>query len=458
MDDSRTPLPPAPLPPADEVEAPIDPTAAMYGTPANRSRRSFLGFGAAGAVATGGALWGLNRSGVPIESAIDAAVPAIVDDVVADALPEPFEPDPALAGRTLVVVELSGGNDGLSTVVPRDAGVLYDRRPNLHIPDEELLDYTDDYGLNPGMAALVGRPMATLLGVGTTNMPDGSHFEMERRWWAGKSSGGDLPGTGFFGRICDQLAGEQPVTGLAVGSGANPSLQADKAVTMGLSDPGSAWFLSTEDPWINAFTKGMEALADGQVGMPPILAARQGLSDTLAFADTLRQIDTEGIRDRYPETHLGWQFGLTAELIEQKAGLRVIHITHGGFDTHSDQRGTHEYLMMEYADALGAFLDDLSDRGHAADTLVATTSEFGRRVPENRGGTDHGAAGMVMLAGPVVPGIHGEAPSLTNLDDDNLVATVDFEQYYATLAEKWFGIPSTEVLASGANPLDGILA
>ncbi len=442
----------------EPLPATQDPTAAMYGVPkTTRSRRSFLGLGVAGAVTTGGAMWGLNRSGVPIENALPVDLPDVLD-AVASPEEEPFVPDPSLADRTLVVVELSGGNDGLATLVPRNAGVLYDRRPNLHIPDEELVDFDDSWGWNPGLAALEGRPIAALLGVGTTDNPDGSHFEMERRWWAGRSSGTELPGTGFLGRLCDQLTIDQPVTGLSVGSGANPSLLADKAVTMGLTDPGAAWFLATEDPWFNSLTTGLGELARGDGPTLQLNAARQGLSDTLAFAETLREVDDEAIRERYPETHLGWQFGLTAELIEQNSGIRVIHILHGGFDTHDDQRGAHEYLMMEFGDALAAFLDDLEDRGHAQNTLVATTSEFGRRVPENRGGTDHGAAGMMMLAGPVAPGIHGEAPSLTALDDDNLIATVDFEQYYATLAEGWFGVPSTEVLASGARPIDGLLA
>ena len=107
---------------------------------------------------------------------------------------------------------------------------------------------------------------------------------------------------------------------------------------------------------------------------------------------------------------------------------------------------------------MGVFLSDLDDSGHADSTLVCTTSEFGRRVAENRGGTDHGHAGMAFLSGPVNAGVHGEAPSLTNLDDGNLIATVDFEQYYATIAEQWFGVPSSEVLDGNVAPIDGLIA
>ncbi|MFT7473745.1 MAG: hypothetical protein ACI81L_000660 [Verrucomicrobiales bacterium] len=126
--------------------------------------------------------------------------------------------------------------------------------------------------------------------------------------------------------------------------------------------------------------------------------------------------------------------------------------------------GTSEPLLNSsikgqgFGDAMGAFMDDLGDLGHGESTLICTTSEFGRRVPDNRGGTDHGAAGMAMLAGPVNAGVHGGAPSLRNLDDDNLKATIDLEEYYATIAEQWFGIPSSEMLESGATPIDGLIA
>jgi len=177
----------------------------------------------------------------------------------------------------------------------------------------------------------------------------------------------------------------------------------------------------------------------------------------LAFAETLGEIDNDRIDDRYPDGELGWRFGLAAELLERDAGIRVVHIMHGGFDTHSDQRGDHDRLLLDLSEGLGAFLEDIGDRGMGDSTLVCTTSEFGRRVSDNDGGTDHGAAGMALLAGPVVAGVHGEVPSLTALDDDNLVATTDFEQYYATIAERWFGIPSSEVLESAAIPLDGLI-
>jgi len=426
--------------------------------PARPSRRKFLGIAAAGVATVGGSAFALNAnsdtSSIPGVSPTGERVPE------STAMTRPLVANKDVAGRTLVVVELQGGNDGLATLVPRNSGVLHDRRESVHIPDEELLDFTDEYGWNPNLASLTSHGIAALVGLGTTNNADGSHFEMERRWWAGKSLGSDLPSTGFLGRLCDQLMADQPVTGVALGSGPSPSLRSNNAVTVGLADPESGWFLRNDDPWFENLRRGMSAMSssNGPGTVSPIMSARNGLSDTLAFADVLNEIDNERIRDVYPSSDLGYTMGVAAELIKQQAGLRVIHLSHGGFDTHSDQRGSHDYLLMELSESMGAFLDDLGSLGHGESTLVCTTSEFGRRVRDNRGGTDHGAASMAILAGPVAAGVHGESPSLTRLDDDNLIATVDFEEYYATIAEQWFGVPSSEVLESAAAPIQGLIS
>ncbi len=440
---------------APDDETGINPEP-MHAAP-SQSRRRFLGFAAAGAVTAGGAAIALGRGEAAIAGMSPTADAATALAPTTTTTPVVASAD--VAGRTLVVVELQGGNDGLATLVPRNAGVLYDRRPNLHIPDEELVDFSEDFGLNPNLAAVAPHGLAALVGVGTVNDPDGSHFEMERRWWAGKSSGESLPATGFLGRLCDQLDEGQPVTGVSLGSGATPALLTDKATTLGLTDPDASWFLRhNEDPWFASLRTGLSDMAaPGGSDAAAHLAARGGLSDTLAFAESLNAIEMQNVWDNYPGSNIGRQFGLAAELIQQEAGVRVIHLSMGGFDTHSDQRGDHDYMMMELSEAMAMFLSDIGERGLAEKTLVCTTSEFGRRLPANDGGTDHGAASMAFLAGPVNAGVHGEAPSLTNLDDGNLVATVDFENYYATLAEQWFGIPSSEVLASAAPAIGGLI-
>ena len=431
-----------------------------FHTKPRRSRREFFGLAAGGvAAAAGGAA--LLRDGEEPPTT-DQSSPASSslnrDSVPTTEAPRPLPASTDVEGRTLVVVELQGGNDGLATLVPRNAGTLYDRRENLHIPDEELLDFTDDYGWHPSLAPLLSHNVAAIVGVGVTGKPDGSHFEMEQRWWSGKSNGNDLPATGFLGRLCDQLMVDQPVTGLAMGRGSSQTLRSDKAITVGMDSPDPGWFLRSEDSWFENFRRGMQGMAGHRVSDPtPHQAAMAGLSDTLEFASSLQEIDMERTRDRYPSSELGSSLGLAAEMIAQDTGIRVIHVAHSGFDTHSDQRGSHGYLLEQLSEATGAFLTDIADRGLADSTLLCTTSEFGRRVPANGSGTDHGAASMAIVAGPVVGGVHGETPSLSRLDDDNLVATADFEEYYSMIAEQWFGIPSSEVLDSAASPIGGVV-
>lgn len=434
------------------------------------SRRRFLSLaaGASAAAVGGGAVWrtaGSEAASQQLDGESGETADSGADVSLAESRELPASED--VSGRTLVVVELQGGNDGLATLVPRNAGALYDARGELHIPDEELIDFTDDYGWNPNLAGLSGHGVAAVLGLGATSDPDGSHFEMERRWWAGKSDGADLPYTGFFGRLCDQLVVDQPITGLSIGSNASPALRSEHSVTIGISDAQAGWFLTNEDPFFANMRGAMRDMASGtdapeglsgeQIAAR-LAGARQGLSDTMKFGESFALIDQERIEELYPSTNLGHSFGTAAELIRAESGVRIIHLTHGGFDTHSDQRGSHDYLMEQLGDAMGVFLSDLSDSDHANSTLVCTTSEFGRRVTQNGSGTDHGQAGMAMLTGPVVSGVHGEAPSLTNLDDGNLRTTVDFEQYYATLAEQWFGVPSSEVLDGNVAPIDGLIA
>lgn len=457
---------------AEPLEIAPLPQQPLYRSP-KTNRRGFLALAAAtGAAAVGGAGYLLAHDAFPRSTAKrdgDASSEGGAANGGSDVdmtSARPLAASADVAGRTLVVVELQGGNDGLATLVPRNAGVLYDQRGDLHIDDSELLDFTDEFGWNPNLAGLAGHSLAALVGLGSTHSPDGSHFEMERRWWSGKSAGGDLPFTGFFGRLCDQLVTDQPVTGVSIGSNASPALRSEHAVTVGLRDMNAGWFLHSDEPFYSNMRRTMAAMAGGSdsaddmssAASERLSRARAGLSDTLNFGRSLVEVDEERIQQAYPQTELGGLFGAASELIKQDAGIRIIHLTHGGFDTHSDQLGTHNYLLEQLGDAMGSFLTDLDDSGLSDSTLVCTTSEFGRRVANNRGGTDHGEAGMAILSGPVTGGVHGEAPSLTSLNDGNLATTVDFEQYYATIAEQWFGIPSSEVIESGASPIDGLIA
>ncbi|MEZ5247519.1 MAG: DUF1501 domain-containing protein [Acidimicrobiales bacterium] len=420
------------------------------------SRRQVLGLLGAGGVVAAASGYGALRS-IGSDAAGGVATPA----ALAARGPAPDRaplPAGAVEGRMLVVIELNGGNDGLATVVP-ESGRLRDLRRGLLPDDVALTDFVPGTQLHPGLSPVRERGIAVLQGVGTAD-PDGSHFEMERRWWAGDGTGAGRRTTGFLGRLCDVLAPAASVAGVSLGAGATPALIADHATTIGLPDPGAAWFLTDDDdPWYANLRHGLRSLGSPTNGeLPRVQRARRGLGDALSFADVVRSIDDETDRG-FPETNLGRQLRLAGGLLDSDIGLRVVHVPFGGFDTHGDQLGEHGRLMDELGGAVAALLDDLATRDLGDRVLIATTSEFGRRPEQNGSGTDHGTAGPALLCGPVVPGLHGDAPSLDRLDDDgNLLATTMLEDYYATLAESWFGVPARDVLPTAATPAPEIIA
>ncbi|MCB0996511.1 MAG: DUF1501 domain-containing protein [Acidimicrobiales bacterium] len=358
--------------------------------------------------------------------------------------------------RVLVMIQLDGGNDGLDTLVPYGDGRYHDARPTIGVDPSTVLALDDTYGWNPNLARLHDRGLAGVAGLGTPS-PDLSHFESMRRWWEGDPTGTERVATGFLGRLCDRLDAGAPVTGVSIDLGPSPALRSEASVTLSVPDEGNRWWLDSDDPWMVALRDGLRAFGTGGADAPPLLgAARSNIATAFDFVDALGTLGDRS--EDYPWTDIGGRLELASRLLRADTGVRVIHVPYSGFDTHDDHRWTHDNLLAGLDEALDVFLADLDGRGLADRTLVATYSEFGRRVPENAGGTDHGAASVALLAGPVTAGRYGEYPSLGDLDDeDDLKASIMLDTYYATLAEEWFGIPADDVLATKAAPLTGLL-
>ena len=319
-----------------------------------------------------------------------------------------------------------------------------------------MIAIDDRVGFHPALAGLAAHSPAVLEGVGTPD-PDFSHFEMFRRWWEGDPTGSAGLATGFLGRCCDQLAGDEPVTGVSLGWGSTPALVSASAVTTALPEPDAAWFLDpqVENPGYLVIQDGLRALANGNLE-GPTGSARKGIANAMAFVDLLNGLPEAS--DDYPGSDVGHQLSLASRLIRADAGIRVIHVPFGDFDTHNDQRGTHDYLMMEMGEATSHFLNDLARNDRGGEVLVATVSDFGRRPEQNGSGTDHGAASIAMLLGPIDGGLYGEPLALNALDEtDNLTASVNLDEYYATLAEGWFGISATEVLEGSPTMITGLV-
>lgn len=362
--------------------------------------------------------------------------------------------------RALVVLELAGGNDGWSTLVPHGFGRYHDLRPTLAVADEDVIDWGSGWGLNRRLATFDRHGVAAVTGVGVTQ-PDLSHFEMLDRWWAGAEDGhpADRPSgypSGFLGRLCDAVKGDEELTGVSLRFGSSLALRSATAGTAGLGAIADAAGASSEGA-----TRQLLRDFSGASGTTALQAAGRGMGQVVWIMDLLDRLAKPS--GTYPETAFGHQMALASRLLRTDQAPRVIHVPMGdaNFDTHAKHAETHPVLLEQLDAGVAAFVDDLAANDLTDHVLIATTSEFGRRPDEHDGGLDHGTASTMLLLGPVVRGIHGEPSSLDTFDDrDNLIATVGFSHYYATLAA-WLGVPGD---AAGPPfggttpaPIDGVL-
>jgi uncharacterized protein (DUF1501 family) len=362
--------------------------------------------------------------------------------------------------RALVIIELAGGNDGLTTLVPYADPAYRRLRRHTAVDAQTVLPLDGRVGLHPSLGRLHRRGVAVLEGVGV-RQPDLSHFEMLRRWWTGDPSSSSSLSTGFLGRLCDTVGHPgDPAVGVSLGTGPTPALTADRVATVSLPDPSSGFPVPVDDGLVAAWRAGWSAMAHPDrldASRASLIAARVGAGQASRLAEVVNELPPPA--GGYGTTSLDAQLGLAARLLAAGVGVRVVHVpVDADYDTHDNHARKARDNLTQLDNALDSFLNDLAARGIDQSTLVATTSEFGRRVPDNgSSGLDHGAASVAVLAGPVRPGVHGSPLSLNDLDGDgNLIATVDVTEYYATLAA-WMGVSPDEVLPGHPAPVTGLL-
>jgi uncharacterized protein (DUF1501 family) len=360
-------------------------------------------------------------------------------------------------GRILVVLELSGGNDGLNTVVPYADDAYYRLRPQIGIRKERLRKLDDHFGLNAGMVGMEklfkDGKLAIVHGCGYAD-PSFSHFTSMAYWHTAAPNSGEQ--SGWVGRLADEMAPTAPANFL-INIGANQSLavRARKHVPVVFNNPDN---FSRE-----AFFEEKDALAalsdPGKVSNP----SRRYLLDIAKSANDSSAL----VRKAWSAYHSPIDYGIAdlglrrvAAMISAGLPARLYYTSYANnaFDTHVVQNDLHGRLLTYTSDAVSGFMQDMERIGRADDVTVMIFSEFGRRVPENTSlGTDHGAANVMFVAGKRIKGGHyGELPSLTNLDQgDNLAFTTDFRRVYASIAEGWLEQKSTTDLLGGKfKPFD----
>ncbi|HLI09129.1 MAG TPA: DUF1501 domain-containing protein [Ktedonobacteraceae bacterium] len=364
----------------------------------------------------------------------------------------------AASDRTLIVVQMAGGNDGLNTVIPYTDPLYHQMRPTLAIPDSQVLTLDSRLGLHPSLKAL--QPlweqghMAIVEGVGYPNQSL-SHFQAMDIWQTLDLSGNGTEG--WLGKLVSGWVDQDghPFKALDVGVQTAQALQSISTPVPTVASV-NAYRVYPDPADRDAGNARMQALMKLYSSYPKT-SPYAALLDTTALnaqdgSSQLRQADaTYNPAVTYPTNSFAAGLKILAEAIVQGLGLRVGYVTLGGFDTHANQQTTHATLMQTLAESLSAFYNDLNAHGKADSVVVMTWSEFGRRVEENGSlGTDHGtAAPMFVLGKPINKGVYGEPPSLSSLDSNgNLKYTVDFRSVYATVLDRWLGASSKDVLGA----------
>ncbi len=353
----------------------------------------------------------------------------------------------------LVVVQLSGGNDGLNTVIPFRDDAYYRARPKLGIPADRVLKVSDDLGLHPsfsGMAELLKMgQLAVVQGVGYPD-PNRSHFESMDIWHTCQRKE-ERSDDGWIGRYLDQRRDAWGADSPAIHLGDQKQPYALAAQFVRTPSISSVERFRLQTDGEKTAATAIRTLADVE------RSATDGLFDfvrssTKSALDVSDRIESarHGYKAavEYPQSGLAQNLHTVAQLIDAGLKTRVYYLELDGFDTHSQQPDAHAALLTEVSAGIKAFMDDLEKHGHSQRVLLMSFSEFGRRVQENASeGTDHGAAAPVFLAGAKVKGgIIGKHPSLSDLDDGDLKHHTDFRAVFASVLEKWLNCESPGIL------------
>ncbi len=368
-----------------------------------------------------------------------------------------------LANRTLVVVQMAGGNDGLNTVVPYADGNYYQNRKTLAIPPEQVLPLDDRFGLHPsmgGMKALWDAGNLVIVhGVGYPN-PNFSHFKSMDIWQTANVDGKDGD-EGWLAKLVKGVVDKRghPFAGFAASGTLPPALMAPDLSVPAVDNVNNFKLLPDPRYAVDAPARqqALVNLYNAYPGSAPFAQVLQTTEQgTLESIDQLQKAHAAyQPAVEYPKDGFSAGLRLLAETIVGGLGVKVGYITIGGFDTHSNQKNTQARLLQSLSDGLKAFWDDLVAHGKADNVLIMTWSEFGRRVPENgSAGTDHGTAAPQFLIGSQLKGGHwGDPVDLGNLDKGNLRFTTDFRSVYSTVMDGWLGAPAEKLLGARFQPL-----
>ncbi len=397
-----------------------------------------------------------------------ATVPAFLmragDAMAADTTMRLSSVPGAADGRVLVVVQLSGGNDGLNTVVPIGDDAYAKARPGLRHAANEVLELpgVDGIGLHPALGPIQELMQAGLCGVvqgvGYPN-PNRSHFASMDIWHTA-----DISGQGGRGWIGQSLESRMPETNagldcLSIGNAAPLATLGREQRPVSFEQAELFRFAARgQDAPVSTTYDAINHTATAADDEDPLAFVQRTALDAQVASERVRKAVAGQSKTKWPGSGLAKQLQMVARMIRAELPTRVYYVTLGGFDTHSNQKANHQRLMTQFGEAMKAFYDELDATGDRSRVVSLAFSEFGRRVRQNASaGTDHGCAGPSFVFGDAVtPGLIGQHPSLTDLDNGDLKFGIDFRSVYTDLLEGWLKLDPTAALGK-RYPTAGVL-
>jgi uncharacterized protein (DUF1501 family) len=363
----------------------------------------------------------------------------------------------------LVVIQLTGGNDYLNTLIPYGDPLYYDNRTNVGIPQAEVLPINDYVGLHPAASAIKDLyddgKVAIINGVGYPT-PNRSHFRSMDIWHTCEPD--KVGNEGWLGRVIRDIdpKSENVLTGVNFGRGLPRALALSGVPVASVAVLETYGVLTgiTGEPERSEALDVFSRMYAPTIGGGPVMdyLGQTGL-DALKGADILKTApDKYESTVEYAETSIGKNLQGIAKVLTADLGTRIFYTQHGGYDTHANQGPAHPKLWTELSQGISDFYADLREHDKADNVLMFVFTEFGRRVKDNGSGTDHGSGGMALAIGdPVKGGLYSEYPSLKAEDllEGDLHFNFDYRGVYGTMVEKWLGLDAQSVVGGNFEQL-----
>lgn len=356
------------------------------------------------------------------------------------------------AERNVVIIQLSGGNDGLNTIVPFRNDLYYQKRPRIGLKGDNITVLDNDLAFNNALLPLKpfydNGEMAVINGVGYPN-PDRSHFRSMDIWQTGSNSTEYLK-TGWIGRYLDANC-KQPHQAIEVDQQLSLALRGKKLNGLAVKD-AKQLFQQLNETYFKALIDATKEKNLTETNQGYLYKTLLQTESSAAYLYNTSKLYTNAYT--YPNTDFAKQLKTVATFIHSGVKSKVYYVSLTGFDTHVNQVDRHGNLLTQYAEGVSAFLNDLKQQNHFKDTLVFTFSEFGRRVEENAAsGTDHGTANVSFLFGSQLKKkkMVNMGSDLTNLDEGDLIHSIDFRSIYKNILNDWLKVSSDGIVAKNVS-------